>query len=66
MEILNRLITSTLPHYLTNLPIPKSVLGLIQLSGICFTKISGYLKKNECSIPRFESMSHVTNVTCHM
>jgi hypothetical protein len=34
MEILNRLITSTLPHYLTNLPIPKSVLGFIQLSGI--------------------------------
>lgn len=33
MEIVNRLITSTLPNYFSSLPIPKSVFGFIQLSG---------------------------------
>lgn len=36
MEIVNRLITSTLPNYFASLPIPKSVFGFIQLSGKVF------------------------------
>ena len=32
MEIVNRLITQSLPAYLSNLPVPKSLLGFARLS----------------------------------